>query len=158
MGIKSKKIKITTRERTKYRIRKRIIGVEGRPRLTVFRSGQHIHCQAIEDLSGKTLASASTLEKGVITRIAAICADVDSKLAKSGESEQAVDASQNAFKFANDSKSTKSSRAAFAVGFILAERLKALNLSGVVFDRNGCVYHGRVKALAEGARMGGLKF
>lgn len=145
MAIKSKKSKISTRQRTKFRIRKRIVGTEARPRLTIFRSGQHIHCQAIEDLSGKTIASASTLEKAVVSRIGSICAEVEKS-------------EQNAVKFVNDSKSPKSTRAAFAVGFVLAERLKELKHSGVVFDRNGFLYHGRIKALADGARAGGLQF
>ena len=148
MAIKSKKTKVSTRQRTKYRIRKKIIGTQERARVTIYRSGQHIHCQAIEDFSGKTIASASTLEKEVLGRVDAIC----SQASKSTEGEA------TGFKFTNESKSPKSMRAAFAVGYVLAERLKALNQSGIVFDRNGFIYHGRVKAFADGARSGGLQF
>ncbi len=150
MAIKSKKVRVNTRQRTKYRIRKSIIGTATRARLTVYRSGQHIHCQAIEDLSGKTIASASTLDKAVIGRISTICAELDKGAEASTNSET--------LKFANDSASPKGMRAAFAVGFVIAERLKALKQSTVVFDRNGFLYHGRIKALAEGARLGGLQF
>ena len=150
MAIKSKKIKISTRKRTKFRIRKRIVGTASRARLTVFRSGQHIHVQAIEDLSGKTIASASTVDKAIMGRVAQICGELEKS---SGEG-----AAEGAMKFTNASTSAKSMRAAFAVGYVIAEKLKALKQSAVVFDRNGFVYHGRVRALAEGARMGGLQF
>ena len=145
MAIKSKKGKISTRQRTKYRIRKRVVGTEVRPRVTVFRSGKHISVQAVEDWSGKTLASASTLEKGVMKRISEICGQV-----KSGEN--------SPVSFPNESSSSKGTRAAFAVGVVLAERLKEKSKTDVVFDRNGFLYHGRIRAVAEGARFGGLKF
>lgn len=161
MAIKSKKVKISTRQRTKYRIRKRVVGTATRARLTIYRSGQHIHCQAIEDLSGKTIASASTLDKVVLGRISSICAELEKKGGESGATESAngqAAAASAALKFANDSASPKGMRAAFAVGYVIGERLKELKQSTVIFDRNGFLYHGRVKALAEGARLAGLQF
>ncbi|MGN6376215.1 MAG: 50S ribosomal protein L18 [Sphingomonas sp.] len=94
----------------------------GRPRLSVHRSGKHIYAQVIDDAEGKTLASASTLEK-------------DAR-AKSGANVEA----------------------ASEVGKRLAEAAKAAGVTKVVFDRGGFLFHGRVKALAEAAREGGLEF
>jgi|SRR6476469_3644236 large subunit ribosomal protein L18 len=94
----------------------------GRPRLSVHRSGRHIYAQVIDDAAGKTVASASTLEK-----------DARSKTGATAE-------------------------AASAVGKALAERAKAAGVTSVVFDRGGFLFHGRVKALADGAREGGLEF
>ncbi len=136
MAIKSKKVKIGARERTKYRIRKKISGSQERPRISVFRSSRHTYVQAILDCSGKTIVSVSTDEKEVMDRVASL----------SGEG------------FNNDSKSTKSVRAARAVGLVLADRLKAQSIKTVVFDRNGFLYHGRIQAVADGAREGGLEF
>jgi large subunit ribosomal protein L18 len=136
MAIKSKKVRITARERVKIRIRKKVFGEASRPRLSVFRSSKHMYAQLVDDISGKTLASASTLEKEVCERIAS------------------VDVSEAASK----AKSVKSVAAAHAVGLVLAERSKEHKVTRVVFDRNGFVYHGRVKAVAEGARAGGLEF
>ena len=92
-----------------------------RPRLSVFRSLNHVYAQVIDDLTGKTLASASTRDKGF-----------PDKGAKMSE--------------------------ATAVGKLVAERAKEKGVSKVVFDRNGYLYHGRVKALADGAREAGLQF
>lgn len=102
------------------RIRKRISGTAARPRLSVFRSNSHIYAQLIDDLTGRTLVSASTAELA-------------------------------------DQKGTKTEQSA-AVGKKLAEKAIAASLTEVVFDRSGYLYHGRVKALAEGAREGGLQF
>ena len=107
------------RNRIKRRIRKKISGTQARPRLTVFRSTQHIYAQLIDDLAGHTLASASSLENGI---------DKGSNTEKSAE-----------------------------VGKRLAERAKEAGIEAAVFDRNGFRYHGRVKALAEGVREGGIR-
>ncbi len=94
----------------------------GKPRLSVHRSGRHIYAQVIDDLAGKTLVAASSLDK-----------DLKSK--------------------------TGATRAgAAAVGKALAERAKKAGVSRVVFDRGGFLFHGRVKALADAAREGGLEF
>lgn len=112
------------RLRRKKSIRKRISGTADRPRLSVFRSARHIYAQVIDDDSGVTLASASTLE-----------ADVRGKL---GELDK--------------------SGAAKVVGELVAQRCLAKEITQVVFDRNGFIYHGRVKSLADAAREAGLKF
>ncbi|SNB63028.1 LSU ribosomal protein L18P [Arboricoccus pini] len=96
----------------------------GRPRLSVFRSGRHIYGQIIDDVAGRTLAAASSLDKDLRT---------ESKLGADKE-------------------------AAKRVGQLLAERAKAVGVEAVVFDRGGYKYHGRVQALADGAREAGLSF
>jgi len=96
----------------------------GRPRLSVYRSGQQIYAQLINDAEGRTLASASTLEK-----------DLREALKTGGD----IDA-------------------AAKVGKLIAERALKAGVKEVVFDRGGYQYHGRVKALAEAAREGGLSF
>jgi large subunit ribosomal protein L18 len=111
-------LKTTRRLRRKQGLRKRIFGEPGRPRLTVYRSNLHIYAQIVNDLEGKTLASASSLEL--------------------------------------DKGSNK--QAAAQVGKLLAEKAVAAGVSAVCFDRNGFKFHGRLKALADAAREGGLKF
>ena len=106
------------RIKIKYRIRKNVNGTAERPRLSVFRSNKQIYAQIINDLTGHTLASASSLG-----------------LEKMPKKEQAA-----------------------KVGELVAEKAKAAGITSVVFDRNGYLYHGRVKELAEGARKGGLNF
>ena len=96
----------------------------GRARLSVFRSSQHIYAQLIDDDKGVTLASASTIEK---------------PLREGG-------------------KTGANIAAAKAVGKLIAERAKEKGIKDVVFDRGGYIYHGRVKALADAAREGGLSF
>jgi large subunit ribosomal protein L18 len=115
------------RDRIKYRIRKRVSGTQERPRLTVFRSVAHMYVQVVDDMSGTTIASASTVEpkvKGVLEQAA-----------KGGNIEGAK-----------------------AIGKTIAERLLEKGVKRVVFDRNGFLYHGRVKAVAEAAREAGLEF
>jgi large subunit ribosomal protein L18 len=111
------------RAKRKRRIRKKISGETARPRISVFRSSKHIYVQAIDDSSGATVATASTLSKGVKGSV----------------------------------EGTKTDEAK-AVGAALAKALKEKGIEQVIFDRNGYLYHGRVKALAEGAREAGLKF
>jgi large subunit ribosomal protein L18 len=96
----------------------------GRPRLSIHRSGKHIYAQVIDDAAGKTIASASTLEK-----------DLRSSL-----------------------KTGADKSAAASVGKLVAERALKAGVDKVVFDRGGFLFHGRVKALADAAREGGLKF
>jgi large subunit ribosomal protein L18 len=109
------------RARVRTQIRKKAIG---RPRLSVFRSGLHIYAQVIDDVSGSTLAAASTMDK-----------DLKGKL-----------------------KTGANIEAAKAVGKLIAERAASKGIKEVVFDRGGYIYHGRVKALADAAREGGLSF
>ncbi|MDR2366787.1 MAG: 50S ribosomal protein L18 [Deltaproteobacteria bacterium] len=112
------------RLRRQARVRKRVKGTESCPRLCVFRSAVHIYAQIIDDVSGVTLAAASSLSPGL----------------KDGL------------------KGLKKVEQAQRVGKALAERAKEKGVEQVVFDRNGFLYHGRVKALSDGAREAGLKF
>lgn len=112
----------TARLRRKKRVRGRVSGTAERPRLSVFRSGKHIYIQAIDDVAGATLATASTLSEGF------------------------------------EAGGLKKAEQATKVGTLLAKTLLEKGISKAVFDRNGYRYHGRVKALADGARSGGLQF
>jgi large subunit ribosomal protein L18 len=112
----------SARLRRHRHVRKRIFGTPDRPRLVVFRSARHIYAQVIDDVAGRTIAGASTLDSSL--------------RAKQGR---------------------KSERAK-AVGALVAERAKAAGVERVAFDRGGYAYHGRVAALADGAREGGLQF
>ncbi len=106
------------------RVRKKVRGTTERPRLCVYRSLNHFYVQVIDDVQGKTLVAASTLDK-----------DLKGDLA-----------------------STRDKEAAKAVGKKVAQKSKAAGIEQVVFDRNGFLYHGRIKLLAEAAREAGLKF
>ena len=121
------KTKEDRRDRIKYRIRKRVSGSEARPRLTVFRSVAHIYVQVVDDMTGRTIAAASSTEPAVKGGLA--------KPASGGNVEGAK-----------------------AIGKAIAERLIEKGVKRVVFDRNGFLYHGRVKAVAEAAREAGLEF
>ena len=112
------------RLRRKGSVRKKLSGTADRPRLSVFRSAKHIYAQAVDDTTGRVLASASDLEAGV----------------KSG----------------TEGKHKK--ERARLVGQVLGEKLMGLKIETVVFDRNGFMFHGRVKEVADGARAAGLKF
>ena len=114
--------RVASRLRRQVRGRKKLAGTAERPRLVVTRSSKHITVQVVDDLVGRTLASASTME-----------ADLRS---------------------VEGDKSAKARR----VGELVAERAKAAGVETVVFDRAGNKYHGRVAALAEGAREAGLSF
>lgn len=112
------------RIRRHARVREKIAGTSSRPRLCVFRSLNHIYLQVIDDSSGNTVASASTIDPEIKSEL-----DGKSKTAQAG-----------------------------IVGQTVAKRAVAKGINQVVFDRGGYKYHGRVKALAEAARQGGLKF
>ncbi|MBM9459618.1 50S ribosomal protein L18 [Nocardioides sp. zg-536] len=112
----------SSRLRRQIRGRKKISGTAERPRLVVTRSSKHITAQVVDDLVGKTLASASTLEGDL-----------------------------RAF---DGDKSAKAKK----VGELVAARAKQAGVESVVFDRSGNKYHGRIAALADGAREGGLTF
>lgn len=108
------------REKKKMKIRKRVTGSGERPRLCIFRSSKHVYAQVIDDVTGTTLASASTLD--------------------------------------TDGVKGANKDACAAIGKEVAKRAVAKNIKQVVFDRNGYLYHGRVKSLADAAREGGLEF
>ena len=110
--------KVERRIKLKYRIRKNVNGTAERPRMSVFRSNKQIYVQIINDVTGQTLASASSLGLEHMPKIAQ----------------------------------------AEKVGALVAEKAQAAGITTVVFDRNGYLYHGRVKALADAARNAGLNF
>ncbi len=114
-------LRLRRRQRLRFQLRKKAIG---RPRLSVFRSGKHIYAQVIDDVQGRTMAAASSLDKGLKPEL------------KGGADKDA----------------------AAAVGKLVAERALAAGVTAVVFDRGSYLYHGRVKALADAAREGGLAF
>lgn len=118
------KVKQKRRLRKARGVRSNVRGSADRPRLTVRRSCRYIYCQVIDDFEGKTVASASQLEKELRDKCSGL---------------------------------TKT-EAAKVVGATLAERARKQGLEKVVFDRGWYRYHGRVKALADAAREGGLKF
>jgi large subunit ribosomal protein L18 len=109
------------RRRIHQRIRRKLRGTAERPRLAVFRSVAHIYAQVIDDTEGRTLVSASSVDKGARTNGGNVAA-------------------------------------AKVIGKLVAERARERGIKSVVFDRGGYRYHGRVKALAEAAREGGLEF
>lgn len=131
------------RLRRHRRVRKRVSGTPMRPRLAVFRSGTNIYAQVIDDNRGITLLAASSIEPDYATR------------AKQGVTIPDGDELAVALKGLTKNKRVQQ---AWLVGEIVAERAKAKGISKVVFDRGGYVYHGRVAAVAEGARHGGLEF
>jgi large subunit ribosomal protein L18 len=110
--------KVVGRLKNKMRIRKKVSGTAEKPRLTVYKSTKNMYAQLIDDVSGKTLASASTL-----------------KLKGNGNKEAAKE-----------------------IGRLIAEQASSMKIENIVFDRSGYVYHGRVQAVADGAREAGLKF
>jgi large subunit ribosomal protein L18 len=116
------KAKTARRQNIRFGIRKKINGTAAKPRLSVFRSNTEIYAQLIDDVSGQTLAAASSKEKSIAAQ-----------------------------------KATKSVKSKL-VGSAIAAKATELGLKEVVFDRGGYLYHGRVKAVADGAREGGLKF
>ena len=114
--------KFSRRDRIRFGIRNKISGTAQKPRLSVFRSNTDIYAQLIDDVSGVTLAAATSKEKDIA---------------------------------AQKTNKTEKSR---MVGASLARKATGLGLTTCVFDRGGYLYHGRVKAVAEGAREGGLQF
>lgn len=146
---------LTSRQRTKLRIRKNLSGSAARPRLTVFKSSKHMYAQVVIDTNGTTLASASTREKEVQEVVSQVVAEAAKKEDTKKEGAKKEGTKQEG---ANTIASTKSRNAALAVGIVLAKRSLEKQIEGVVFDRNGYIYAGRVQALADGARKGGLKF
>ncbi len=117
-------LKKMARQKRQSRVRKKIRGTSERPRLNVFKSSRHIYAQLIDDTTGATLVSASTLIE-----------DVATGLTHTGNLE-----------------------AAKKVGEAVAKRALDKDIKSVVFDRNGFLYHGRIKALADAARENGLSF
>lgn len=117
--------KYSSREKRKMHIRRKISGTSEKPRLSVFRSLNHMYAQLIDDTQGVSLGTVSTKTKALAGEFSA----TEGKVAR-----------------------------AFLVGKAIAELAKTRNITTVVFDRGGYLYHGRIKAVAEGAREGGLQF
>ncbi len=136
MAIKAKNVKMGVRERRRFRVRKKIVGSDQRPRICVFRSSKYTYVQVISDQSGCTLLSASTRDDDVMECI------------KQLPAEQTKDAVV----------SRKSVAAARALGMVLAKRAQEKGITRLVFDRNGFLYCGRIKGVAEGVRAGGIVF
>lgn len=122
---KKSSARLGSRSARHRRVRKKVQGTKLRPRLGVFRSLKHIYAHVIDDGTGSTLVSASTITKEFQKK----------KIKKTSDTE-----------------------AAHAIGEIVAEKALAKGIKTVVFDRGGYMLHGRVKALAQGARDKGLKF
>lgn len=118
------KKKYVSRKRRQRRIRAHLSGTQARPRLNVYRSLTNIYAQVIDDVEGRTLVSASTIDDEVVAQV---------------KGKNKVDAAR-------------------VVGKVVAERAKTAGITTVIFDRAGYRYHGRVAALAEGAREAGLEF
>jgi large subunit ribosomal protein L18 len=123
--------KLEARLKRKKRVRKKMFGYPERPRVSVFRSHKHIYAQIINDVEGHTLVALSSLSPEVRAKV--------EELKGKGEVKGKVDVAR-------------------LVGRMLAEKAKEKGITKVVFDRGGYKYHGRVKALAEGLREGGLEF
>jgi large subunit ribosomal protein L18 len=113
------------RSRRHMRIRKKVMGTAERPRLTVFRSLNHIYAQLVDDLAGRTILTVSDRDKEVVPQL--------------GSAKGKIQAGK-------------------LVGKQIAAKAKEKGIERVCFDRGGYLYHGRVKAVAEGAREGGLNF
>src|SRR6266699_1475863 len=149
------------RLRRHQRIRSHLIGSETRPRLNVFRSGQHIYAQVIDDTTGQTLVSASSLDETLRSFKPAAPAPA-AKSSVEQEQAIAVEAAAEAApaKGKKAAKSGKQSAAPVKTVLPTAEthQAKEKGVSQVIFDRGGYAYHGRVAALAEGAREVGLDF
>lgn len=134
------KQKIEKRYKRHKRIKAKIIGTKEKPRLCVFSSNRHVYAQLIDDEKQRTMTMAS---------------DLEIKKTKSKKTEEKTGK--------EDSKTGVQIRKgkiapSYEVGKLIAQKAKELKISKVVFDRAGYKYHGRIKALAEGAREGGLKF
>jgi large subunit ribosomal protein L18 len=164
--------KLAGRKRRKMRIRKKVAGNTERPRLTVFRSARHIYAQVVDDTAGCTLVSISTLCEDMREAVAAAAkppapapapaaeppaegAEVDDAKAKKAKAKAAKAAAAKAK--AERLAKTKTGIAR-KVGTLLASRCKEKQITKVVFDRNGFLFHGRIKALADAARKAGLDF
>jgi len=121
----AQELKVKRKLRRKKSIRSKIFGTPEKLRMSIYKSGEHIYAQLVDDVAGKTLLSASSIDKETKAKITGKMTKIEvSKI----------------------------------VGSAIAERAKSANIEKVVFDRNGNVYRGRVKALAEAAREKGLQF
>jgi large subunit ribosomal protein L18 len=132
------------RVRRHLRVRKKVSGVTERPRLCVFRSANQIYAQVVDDSQGRTLVAATSRE--------AEAEQITEAPSAGGEGEAATPVAYRGI------ESNRRIQQAYKVGHLIARRAKAAGITRVVFDRGGYIYHGRVAALADGARKGGLDF
>ena len=171
------------RLRRHQRVRKRVHGTSARPRLCVFRSAEHIYAQIIDDEHGRTLVAASSLEsakgekkqpagkaaakaapKSRASAKAAPEAKAEAPAGKGGKGaaapapETAEAAEEEGTVGLKGIADNHKVALALSVGRLIAERAREQGITQVVFDRGGYIYHGRVAALAAGAREGGLDF
>ncbi len=112
------------RKRRRFRVRKSLSGTAERPRLTIKRTHKHLYCQLVDDVAGKTLASASTMDK-----------ELRAQMKNGGNKDAAI-----------------------AIGKAVAEKASAVGVKSICFDRGQYKYHGRVAALADAVREGGISF
>lgn len=141
----SNKIKQNKRFRRKGRVRAKVNGTAACPRLSVFRSNRGIYAQIINDETGRTLAAVGA---GEVHPVKSGSAGPDNNREFNGVKVKGLPAGQAGKKIA----------VSLELGKLIAAKAIAQGISRIVFDRNGYKYHGRVKALAEGARANGLKF
>jgi large subunit ribosomal protein L18 len=141
----AKKDKNEARTRRKMSIRKRISGTEERPRLSVYRSNKHIYAQVIDDTDSRSILLVSDLTKALAAELESV------KAAPAAAAESDEDSP-------NGGPDGAKMRRARVVGAALAKACLDKGITKVVFDRNGYLYHGRVRALAEAARAAGLDF
>ncbi len=175
------------RLRRHQRIRRHLSGTLARPRLNIFRSGQHIYAQIIDDTTGKTLVAASSLDESLrnfkpvkseapvsqpqAVEIAAPVVQVEEPVGAKGKKAQKAETPSKVALPAAPKREKKTPQEALVaiannhkvslareVGKLVAQRAKEKGVTQVVFDRGGYAYHGRVAALAEGAREIGLDF
>lgn len=130
------------RDRRHKRVRAKIFGTAKMPRLCVFRSSNHIYAQLIDDEKGKTLAAASDREIKPGAEAQKPKIQIKNEKIKDGQKPELIGKTANAYR----------------VGELIAKKAAENKIGKIVFDRAGYKYHGRVKALADGAREGGLKF
>ena len=159
--------KLSQRQLRQKRVRLKVKGTSERPRLCVFRSLAHIQVQAIDDVAGVTIASASSHEKTFPWPEKAKPAP-EAEVAAEVKEAPAKDAKAKDGKGKKDDKGTKKEKKAPVKGFkvrcsetageLIAKRLMEKGISKAVFDRNGFLYHGRIKAVADAARKAGLQF
>ena len=132
------------RRRRHLRVRKKVAGTGERPRLVIFRSLKHIYAQIVDDSQGRTLVAASSREADM--------ANIKAAPKGGGEGDEATPEAYRGI------EANRRIQQAFKVGHLIAQRAQAAGITRVVFDRGGYIYHGRVAALADGARKGGLDF
>ena len=149
-------MKLAGRYRRHKRITKKLKGDAKKPRLVVFRSKKHIYAQLVDDTAGVTILSFSTLNKEFLTSVQTDTAKKKGKdepaINKSSESEVSSDQTLKG------KTALRSKEKAKKMGKLFAEKVLIRKIKEVCFDRAGYKYHGRIKALAEGIREGGIKF